>query len=1285
MVWRKLPKVVLKQRQSIGTYRQSLQNQIRLFSTISNNGENNNNNDNKEGEDDNNLLNMALSMQKIKKNVNIKNDNDNSNNNNNNSNVEATQDSVSLETYDEASDPARIYLEQRIHENGDLKTDDGELTDLSYYDASDRITMAHTTTTNKEYNGKVSKNEKAVRIEFIKAFQHYNPRPSEAEDITDDNEVTQVQELEQMEDQGEALPYEIKYPLKDSTRTDILIKFIQNYKANGEQLYRQYISLEQVGNFGLLKKDYSDEFPPYVDRVNGNIMVYDPKFSAYKYYSNIYQDETQRFSKEQILRSRFFNDDLVIISKYLKSSPSTIRNAIIKDQKLFEQVLRLIRIDQQSNALIQNAPELDPSKQSTIIAKIAQETGLLPNEIANNINSTRDPEYQLMDNPSYFIKKAKAKQESFSGPLERSFNKDAQDTKNDEILQQYNINMAPKDIFSFDNIRDQYLRDQLSQYYLEVNKREIPKQSKKQQEQQEQYKPIPAGYEKYDAPIEDVLPSKPSSIDNFNPDFYKDFIQYRVLAMPHENLRMQEVLDAYKDGEDFQDLVINDGRIKRDEVRFFMENYLNKDFEVDFDKVQNDMESLYYKQIITGNKTTTNKPSSSSSSPELQQSKTEGLIDSSIVSSVLNISEHFNIKPSSESGSASASAESDKIGNIELNDQENSPLSEEYTIESDLNNPSEQDDTNIDAELFLDSDETLTLDSEEFKETEYTHSQEQDYEGEEEEGVDFSEDHEVEEHKENSKDTSIKVHQNIEDYEYEGVSGYYDENSVFHEYNDEEGRFVLRDESGEICGYEEGEYDDESYESYEEEPTEVTHPTDMDESEVPQSFREEGKGNAIMANDLNDPFFNEELANAGVGEGEEHEELPQYLEDGDELFVKDMEQYTDSLFLTIETEENTITFGELDDDELTFSGENNNAFSEEDNQLVPFEVDFGKIQESIEAKRSQLSKEDLLQSVQEDFGNNYYDGLVQDKILEKIKARLSPEAYNSLIEILETPESEETQELEQSSEEDAKVEQILQEIRSLSGNKTASFDDIDVEEESESIDEYSELEYPEDYDHEDDRGLGFRFDENENEEEENADLIHPEGIQQFEDAVEEMELFELMEGTYEEDLDLLRAEADMYVKRNEKKMKVLAKRRAFAKQMRDKQLEQNKLNPPVKAPYVIPVLPTGKNIYTSVLAPPNSYLKLQTIRNQPQNKEAHKEIIQESYRALSSNAFYGVKEAEFAVKKIHRELGNAEGYKRYRQHSKKTTKPVPSPILSKPDLIVETEKLNDFNPLYRNN
>jgi len=193
------------------------------------------------------------------------------------------------------------------------------------------------------------------------------------------------------------------------------------------------------------------------------------------------------------------------------------------------------------------------------------------------------------------------------------------------------------------------------------------------------------------------------------------------------------------------------------------------------------------------------------------------------------------------------------------------------------------------------------------------------------------------------------------------------------------------------------------------------------------------------------------------------------------------------------------------------------------------------------------------------------------------------------------------------------------------------------------------------------------------------------GLVQQENFYEEMELLDLMEGQYEQDFDYLRAEAEMYEKRNLKKLKLLEKRRKVAQEKKKAQMEHLKANPTVRLPYALPITqPAKEGVYKTVLAPPNSYVKLNPF-TQPEDiksKKVFDELINESYRALSSNPYYSVKQTKNSVEKIRKELSAANGNKKFRQHQLKHSKPVADPRLSKTQMLIHPDKLATFMPDY---
>ncbi|KAN0030809.1 hypothetical protein ACTA71_009454 [Dictyostelium dimigraforme] len=1232
MVWRKLPNAILKQKHSITQHRILLRNQVRAFSKSNNNNNNNNNNSN--NNDDKNVNDK----------VEIETENEEK--------PKSIKDSIQ-----KAILRQKMALMQESIDRASLRQEEQQKKEdrFSEEDLLDETYDGH------------------------EVYDHYEPKElddpilREMEEIFNDDtvETKQVGKQEQEEEEEELNPIpKIKINKLNRENEKMVKKLFENFEEKEMEQNRQYIPRDKLQNFGLMENDYDGEYPPFVNRETGAILVFDKVLNS---YSNRGTTKTREelFSKARILESRYQSDPVVIVRRYLDASPPKIRDAILGNSELFDEVVNRIKLHQElqrEKNRYSNPSDLSVSQERELATRVLAESGLFPPEVIAEINQPFldknlnqgkkvDPDFQLFENAKYYLSKIQKSQE-----LDKATEDDRSnlfDTSipqsNFDYINQVPINKLFDSYIASEtyhksgaldqvpeemdfNGRDEYLRDQLRQYFFELSQRD--KKKKVEPSNEKVYDPIPSGYEKYDEPYEPVEQREAEQL-SFDEAFMEEYIQYKTLALPHENLRVQEILD------DIANDVTNDYRshtiAHENEVKSFFQKYYGVDIDEDDYFEQLVQKQTKFDQFEQEQEQEQKQPQQ----PQQQKKQTEQQSESFATSFAASSSTSSSSSSSSTSSTSSTSSSTSSSSSSQQK-QQTSEKQEQQTSEN-------KEEENINEEK---EDEEKEIEREEEEEDE------------DEEMVGAGEDYDMSELDESNQEVDLFLDSDSDDDDddEEGNEGEYVrmERRFNTDYSDSDMDTSNKNQ--------ENDYDINDIDV--EEKVEEEEETEGEETEDKSSYNLEEEKEDLEVDhpslDLKDPLYKNRVADDQVDEYG-LKVVGDCLTKGDYKFLREMEDITDTLFLTLdENNQNNgdeVTFDDLElNDQLTL-GDDGFEFQDDNEELAPFNIDDVNFSSTID--RSKMSKEEVIKSVLDEYS---VIDLFQDevKILAQLKEELPPNKYQTLIN--ELKKDDDGGELSKILG-DSLLEKTISNYRqSASGHqdskqpKTFSYNGLEIDSEGNVIQQSDES--------------GFSIDVKE----ETFNITHPAGFQKLETVLEEMELLDLIQGTYEEDLDLLRAEADMYARRTSRKIKNLAKKREFAKQMKVKQMEALKSNPPVVQPYKItPLRPVGHNIYTNVLAPPNSYLRLNDPKYKPADEKRNKEIIQESYRALSSNPFYGVKEANFAVKKINKELNAYEGYKKYRQYQLKNTKPTPSPILSKPTMLVEPDKLHEFNSFYREN
>ncbi|KAF2073060.1 hypothetical protein CYY_005615 [Polysphondylium violaceum] len=464
------------------------------------------------------------------------------------------------------------------------------------------------------------------------------------------------------------------------------------------------------------------------------------------------------------------------------------------------------------------------------------------------------------------------------------------------------------------------------------------------------------------------------------------------------------------------------------------------------------------------------------------------------------------------------------------------------------------------------------------------------------------------------------------------------------------------------------------------------------------------------------------------------ESMKEELSPGDIKFLNDQAEMTDTLFDDESNDDRTDyeDDGEFLDLDPKFL-DNVNQFDAEERTMVHYNTKlYDQWGKEHRQTMSSLTKEQIVEKLQAEYDRDLQDGVVGPnvhsiKYYQKVaKNVLSPEEYqaykqlrpedlenddNDIEDILDALDPSDPSDLVHIKDKSESSVSSKNNKKSKSKSTTSSSDSSTSTKKT----KHSEMEFDDEFTdnapvyntsaihhHEvvadDERDLISNYTDSEADNEGNEikgvdfnfyndqlNITSARGIVQQENFFEEMELLDIMEGQYEQDFDYLRAEAEMYEKRNMKKLKLLQKRRNIAKEKKKAQMEHLKANPIVRLPYSLPMTqPAKEGVFKTTLAPPNSYVKLNPF-TQPEdikNKKVYDNLINESYRALSSNPYYSVKQTKNSVEKIRKEISAANGNKKYRQHQLKHAKAVADPRLSKTSMLIHPDKLATFMPDY---
>ncbi|KAM9968407.1 hypothetical protein ACTFIW_002845 [Dictyostelium discoideum] len=1279
MVWRKLPNAILKQKYSLVQHRILLRNQIRAFSTNNNNNNKDNKSNNgddkndKVGEDNKDSIQKAILRQKME---------------------------MMKASIQKASTRQKNISDSGKSQEPNIEFDEPLGEDLDPLVLQDPIL--------EEMKEIFAENRDNLRNEIKNKNKNENQEEGQEEE-------------EQEEDDG-AGHYTMKNKANrlSAEKEKIIEKLLKNYEVKEVEENHYYIPRDKLQDFGIIDADYHPNYPPYVNRESGAVLVFDVVLNAYSNRGSTKTRE-QLFSNEHILRRRYLTDQAVMVRRYLDASPANVRDAVLADSEIFSEVVDRIKMHQElqrEKYRYGNPADLSVTQERELSAKVLAESGLFPPEVVAEINQPfltksfnqgkgkEDPDFQLFENPDHYMKKIKESNPTPSEYLQQNpFRPTREEKCNFDYIEEVPVNKvfdsyAASEAFhengGYDQVpqqmdfngRDEYVRDQLRQYFFELNQRDERKKVVPSNERH--YDPIPSGYESYSTPYEPVEQKDAEPI-TFNPTFMKEFVQYKTLALPLENLRVQEIID------DFSDDIYKDYRkehliAQENEVKSFFQKYYGVNYDEYLDNPKEYFEKLKEKQIKFDQfelefekreqqkklKQQQKQQQQNGSSPQQQQQQQQQQqLNESFAGSFAGpfagsfAGSSTKSSPQEQQSSQEQKQEQQKQSSEKQEQKTNENKEEnvkEEEEEKEKEKEKEEEEEEEEDEEKVGAGEDYDMSDMDESNLEVDHILDTDDEPDDDEDDDEDDDDSVDRHEKYTK----RFDDTDSDSDSESDSD--DESNEDEESDDKVARFEQDNESSYDINKIDEDEDDEDEDEEE----------DDDEDQDDEGRREEEDDDDEEESlDLEDPLYEQRVV-GNKSEDEMEKIHDNYLTKGDYEFLEDMEDITDTLFLTMDTDQinddyedddektqndllvdDEITFGDLElDDKYTLGGETV-EFQEDGDELAPFCIDDIDFSRGID--RSKMTKEEVIKSIIEEYSIfNIGKGEKTGSDGKKLTPTQIKEINTKIMEM--DIERKEKIELINSIREEQRRDDDDDDDEEDDGRRFA-YNGVEIDSEG-KVDDSEEAEDE----------MGFIVDET------HFNITHPSGIQKLDTVFEEMEIMDLIEGTYEEDLDLLRAEADMYARRTAKKVKHSAKKSEFAKKMKAKQIEYLKLNPPVKEPYKIaPLRPIGHNVYTTVLAPPNSYLRLNDPKYKPVDEKRNQKIIQESYRALSSNPFYGVKQANFAVKSINKELNTYEGYKKYRQHQLKHAQPIPSPILSRPDMLVEPDKLQQFNSFYNDN
>ncbi|EGG18812.1 hypothetical protein DFA_02551 [Cavenderia fasciculata] len=205
-------------------------------------------------------------------------------------------------------------------------------------------------------------------------------------------------------------------------------------------------------------------------------------------------------------------------------------------------------------------------------------------------------------------------------------------------------------------------------------------------------------------------------------------------------------------------------------------------------------------------------------------------------------------------------------------------------------------------------------------------------------------------------------------------------------------------------------------------------------------------------------------------------------------------------------------------------------------------------------------------------------------------------------------------------------------------------------------------------------------------------ITSPKGFLEIGEYVEMINDQEDME-ELNEPMAVLTLEADMYLRRKEKKMKVLAKRRERAQKSREAQLAKhreaiaNSTATPTQhikgKRAMIPTAAAASNtIYVSPYEP-NTYVKLADMKEQSEHdQDIFRDILQQSHVSLTLNPFHNHAQTKSSMKYIQDQLTSYKAHAASRLEQRKNAVPFDDPLFKKTDLLIEPWDLERYDADY---
>ncbi|EFA76594.1 hypothetical protein PPL_10363 [Heterostelium album PN500] len=214
-----------------------------------------------------------------------------------------------------------------------------------------------------------------------------------------------------------------------------------------------------------------------------------------------------------------------------------------------------------------------------------------------------------------------------------------------------------------------------------------------------------------------------------------------------------------------------------------------------------------------------------------------------------------------------------------------------------------------------------------------------------------------------------------------------------------------------------------------------------------------------------------------------------------------------------------------------------------------------------------------------------------------------------------------------------------------------------------------------------DTTANFEIDEKERE----TNIFNSRGLVELNDLAEEIVMADEVNGnSWKDDLQVLGLEADMYLRRNQKKMKVLAKRRERAAKYREATLAKNRENPAPPKPYQRQALPEGDNVYTTPMAP-NTFIRIKELTEDEgaEHKQLYGKIFAESNRTLSANGYYTHQTTKQSMTQLRQILASYKPHLKSRRQQLEDSTITKDPRFEKnKSIIVEPWQLPRHNPEY---